>query len=186
MFYRVQGVNFKNIDILDMRSKIIFWKNSLIPFTVYILSFYTLIYLFLINRLIDWLIDWLIGWFFVVTYQSIIYYNSLFNLLNILNYFSSWNIYRCFQKKYIVLGTTAMSMLLALTVAIILTINVFHITSTRHLHNDHYHGDALKSAESAEMYQKASIASDSGYCSEIGKNIYVLFFFFFGGGIFWF
>ena len=76
---------------------------------------------------------------------------------------------RCFQKKYIVLGTTALSMLLALNLAIILTINVFHITSTRHLHNDHYHGDDKKSAASAEMYQKASIASDSGYCSEVGK-----------------
>ena len=87
---------------------------------------------------------------------------------------------RCLQKKYIVLGTTALSMLLALTTAIILTINVFHVTTTRHLRgHDHYHGDRLKNADSAEMYQKASIASDSGLCSSIGMfNLFVFSFLF--------
>lgn len=77
--------------------------------------------------------------------------------------------YRCIQKKYIVLATTALSMLLALTTAIILTINVFHVTDSQHNHARHFHGDQGKTADSAEMYQKASIASDSGNCSRIGK-----------------
>ncbi|XP_066927431.1 glutathione hydrolase 1 proenzyme-like [Clytia hemisphaerica] len=78
---------------------------------------------------------------------------------------------RCIQKKYIVLATTALSMLLALTTAIILTINVFHVTDSQHNHARHFHGDQRKTADSAEMYQKASIASDSGNCSRIGSDI---------------
>lgn len=79
---------------------------------------------------------------------------------------------KCIQKKYIVLASTALSMLLALTVAIILVVNVFHVTDTHHYHGNHYHGNVDKNAQtSAEFYQKASVTSNAANCSRIGVEI---------------